>query len=475
MENTRLIGLLRTFSKQEINEFGDFVNSPFHNKRTMVSKFYEQIREYYPGFNDPLMTKENIFKKMYCKEKYNDDLTRNLISHLFKLAEEFLAYKAISEDTFIKKKYLLRELTEREQFRIFEKQLKITRELLKKDDMSLTKDFLDQYSLELEVVKFLNRSHSSPFLVNDNAQKIADNLLKFFLMACMANYSYMINQSKNAFDYDFKMPFLEIILDHVKENNYESIPYILLQFNSINLLQNGEKKYFYELKNILIRFRNKLTKVDVFNSYVFLYNYCYRQNINGNEKFAREGFEVYKDAFTNEAYKPDGYLHHIFFKNAVTCALTIDEFEWTEDFIKKYYVELLEDQKDSSYNLCFAFLCFHKEKYDEALNYLSKITLEDITYKADVKVLTAMIFFELDSKESLLSHLDSYKHFLNSNKLIPARLKETHSGFVKYLSLLLKTIEKKKKQGIRFLIMEIKKSDYFVYKKWLLKKAEDKA
>lgn len=62
MRNTALINTLRTFSKQEIKEFGLFIQSPFNNTNQSVIKMYRQIKILYPDFDEKYLDKILLFK-----------------------------------------------------------------------------------------------------------------------------------------------------------------------------------------------------------------------------------------------------------------------------------------------------------------------------------------------------------------------------------------------------------------------------
>src|SRR5438552_7153983 len=108
MENLKLFSLLKTFTQNEVAEFEDFVRSPFHNKLMTVIKFFDVIKEYYPEFQNDHFTKENIYSKIYEKERYNDELIRTLISRLLGLAEDYLGHAGMYKDVISKKRFLLR-------------------------------------------------------------------------------------------------------------------------------------------------------------------------------------------------------------------------------------------------------------------------------------------------------------------------------------------------------------------------------
>ena len=95
MKDLKLTSLLKTFSKQEIKDFEKYLQSPFLNTSgEYILKFFETVKKYYPGFDSDNFTKQNIFKEIYPKEKYNDARMRKLTSETMKLIQDYLGVKA---------------------------------------------------------------------------------------------------------------------------------------------------------------------------------------------------------------------------------------------------------------------------------------------------------------------------------------------------------------------------------------------
>src|SRR5947199_8380303 len=101
MENSKLIQILRTFTIDEFEDFGKFVYSTFFNNSEQIIKLYNYIKKYYPQLESKFMTKENIYKEIYGNNEYKDKKVRDLLFRTLKLAEDFLAYSDIRDDTFL--------------------------------------------------------------------------------------------------------------------------------------------------------------------------------------------------------------------------------------------------------------------------------------------------------------------------------------------------------------------------------------
>ena len=71
MIKTSLIEILRSFSSEEIQRFKDFVSSPYHNKIKNLEKLFLIIKNYSPGFSDPGLEKEKVWRKLFQDKKYN--------------------------------------------------------------------------------------------------------------------------------------------------------------------------------------------------------------------------------------------------------------------------------------------------------------------------------------------------------------------------------------------------------------------
>src|SRR5258706_14034499 len=87
IQEINIIRILKTFTGDEMREFGKFVNSPFHNNRSEVRRYFSEIKRFYPSFQQSNFSKEEIFSRIHPDKKYRDDVIRRLSSNLFRLAE----------------------------------------------------------------------------------------------------------------------------------------------------------------------------------------------------------------------------------------------------------------------------------------------------------------------------------------------------------------------------------------------------
>ena len=86
MIKNNAILILKTFSDKEVSLFEDFLSSPFHNKNTKVTQFFNILRKFHPAYTDEKLSKENLFKELFGNVKYKESYVRNLFSDLNILA-----------------------------------------------------------------------------------------------------------------------------------------------------------------------------------------------------------------------------------------------------------------------------------------------------------------------------------------------------------------------------------------------------
>ena len=117
-------------SEEELQQFSDFLRSPFHNKNKNVIQLFEIIKKHYPFFKSDKIVKEKIFKKLFPGRKYNDVVMRILISDLIKLSEEYLSCLSFFKKTLEEKKHLLYELRERKLDTLYNKNFRLAESIL---------------------------------------------------------------------------------------------------------------------------------------------------------------------------------------------------------------------------------------------------------------------------------------------------------------------------------------------------------
>lgn len=128
MLNSKVIDILKTFSIEELKRFGEFLNSPYHNKNKKAILLFELLSKYHADYDNKNLTKEKLYAGIFTNvtKEFNDASIRNLLSDLTVLAERYLSIMRFEKDRFEFTEKVLRELSERKLTGLFEKKNQIT-------------------------------------------------------------------------------------------------------------------------------------------------------------------------------------------------------------------------------------------------------------------------------------------------------------------------------------------------------------
>jgi hypothetical protein len=136
-----------------------------------------------------------------------------------------------------------------------------------------------------------------------------------------------------------------------------------------------------------------------------------------------------------------------------------------------YKCRLPAETADNTYNYCLSLYEFALKNFEKALGLLSSVKYDGVYQKTELRCLTAQLYYELDMTDSLLTHLDSFRHFLCNDRLLPEERKQYFYNFIKYLKNLAGARDKCVNAEPGYLARQISEEQYVYNKDWLLEKA----
>lgn len=439
MLSSSLIEILKTFTKDDLKLFEEFILSPYFNKKSPSVKLFRIIKKYAPEYKDERLKREEIWKVIFPGKSFNYGVMKNLIFHLQKLANDYLIHQKLMQKDFMSRLCFLEILSEKNLDQHFEKNVKFYRESLK--NKKVDDNFFYEYT-KLEGLIYnhniINRSENKTENLNLN------NFQKYLLMDFLRNY-YILKTNVAMFKNDFsKNPdilhslevYIESLLQKfIKEQDEADYLYrniILMYYNGYKLISTGDNKYFFELKNLMKQHSLSLDLSEQYNMYNLLTAFCVNKSLKGDNGFFNEEFDLYKTILEKEAYTihRGGVMHRLTYFNMARTGIQLKEFEWTLEFLVKYKSRLAEDLREQTFMFTSAFLEFGRKNFLKSLEILSKLKHHEVRDKPREKMLYIMLYFELGYVEQLLSAIDSAKHFAKNDKQLSEEYKKKFSGFL---------------------------------------------
>lgn len=480
MQDTQFISLLKTFSSLEMNQFEKFLESPFFNSNKNITLMFGLIAPYYADFEDENIHRRKIFKKLFPDEDYDDGKVRYYTCELLRLAEDFLAEINMKKERFIYEINSLKELIERKQHKLAAKKLADAAIRLGKESYPN-----EIYFYYLHLLKSLTNYQA---LISDKRIKSkvvieeGESIVMLFLVI-ISQTMFNLLLMKESYNEDLpnnlilgikKTLDMEKLLKEADGHRYYELLRLYISLIDLKTKPDDDSCYYY-LKSAIDKYSKLLNKVDLYNLLTALKSYCIQRNLRGDIKFQKERFEIELRSIELDAYSPSNnkYLQVIPFRNFILSAINANEQNTAEEFIKQFFHKLDPKTRDSSVNLAFASLYFSKKQYNNALDALSKVRQINVFFKHDVKSILLKIYFEMNQIEPALELIDSYKHFLKSNKDIPGVRQKAVLNYLKITEELLLFKTGKRKKTLGEISSEISSINLISNTTWLLEKINE--
>lgn len=438
MHNNKLITILKHFNKVDLNQFHKYIVSPYFNKSQQLIHFYEIILK---GINSPkaaLLEKENVWKKLFKDQKYNDVRFRKLNSDLLKMIEGFFSQQIFDTNNLQKAANLIESVGLRGIEKSYSSAIRIANNESEKYPYEDADFYLKQYQIQKKYYEIIQ--HEFKHSERQNLEEINKNLDNFYLAEKLRYMCAALSQKQRG-SHEYNLTFTKEVLELLKKRKDNLTPAEAI-YNQIYLTYVEEENvsHYYELKSLLKEHSLKFHSIEGKTLYDSTINYCVKKNNQGHTQFLAELYDVYHDYLIKGLIYIDGELDPFHFKNIVTAALRLGHFDWTEKFILSNKDKLPTDSKENAYTFNLARLFYYKKEYEKVISLLQEVEYEDIVYSLSSKSLLLATYYENDEIEPLYSLLESFRAYINRRKDIPERWKKSYSNLIRFTKKLTRII-----------------------------------
>ncbi|HMQ79540.1 MAG TPA: hypothetical protein PKE39_05705 [Ignavibacteria bacterium] len=483
MQSSSITRILKNFSKEEIKEFGRFVNSPYFNTSEATALLFDEIKKYYPLFDRKNYSRETLFSAVYGSRVYNYELLRKLISNLIILTEEFIFINSVRNDKALKKITILDNINQYSSGTTIKSKLsdlettitekKINNDHLK-DKASLNR-IKYNYCVNNNLFKEASESLSDygDYTLCHFFQTFAD----IYKLKSQVISSYKKEKSNSAFDIFFRNFDLERFTaetDPKHNPDYFSLreSYLFIKLNS----DLDDFKSYNELKNQLYENIGRYDHAYACRVITALLNFRLSRIIHkkDNESY-KELFSLYKFSLEhgNLLSFHNKFMNLVTYRNILYIAIEVKEYEWIRKFIAEYLQYVRADNKDSLENISLGILSFEISDFSKTLEYIMKVKYDHEIFKIDVKNILMKTYYELGYYETAISVIDATKHLLSGGLNISEGVKKLHLTFIKFYTELINIRLKYDDFRHHKLIKELQEDESVLSRRWLLDKAAD--
>lgn len=476
MLNSSLIDAFRTFTPQEMKEFGEFVTSPFFNKNVNVIKLFEIIRKYYPELDNQKLEKEAVYKKLFPGKAYKDSTIRLLMFYLYEVIEKFLAYNHFTARKPVYAETLLNELLSRGLFKEFEKNIEKAYTEIEASPVKDETFYMNRFIFKNMQLSYISNYIDGKFEKNirkEDIEFVSNNLTYYYLVRILKFYTVALN-IMYLYNIKIETALFETITNNFNVDSFAHVPLIGIYYNALMvLLKPEEEKYFFKLKKLVLENEHAIDRESLSDLFINLENYCHRRIRAGKYEYCKEALEIYEHELEHEICFNNGFMHFSFFNSYVVNACRLKDHQKALDFIEKYKDTVFENTREAMYNYCLAFVEDSRKDYNKALEYLAKVKMEELYMKMDVRTLLCRIYYELKWFMPLQSLLDTFKKTVQNNKLMPENRKLHFLTFIRVLNQLNNYKQKEDLSKITELKDTLESMEFFINKHWIIDKIDE--
>jgi hypothetical protein len=482
MQNSKLILLLKTLSKDEIKELEKLVESPYFSRGRDCAPLLKVLKNYHPYFYSDELSPGNIYKKLFPGKEYegsrSDSLISTLSSELYKLCKDFLIQSELNEDGFQKDYLLIGQLRKRELHKEFLKEYgKLYSSL---DPENTAGMLLNKYLLNLIHAEYARSTGNTRDQVNtllqssENINALA--LIRTFLSAGSKHNARTYNIHTGPAFTDSFLDSLdsEKLLEAMRVNNDPLYPHIAAYYMAyMNSKSPGDMKYFHRLKELLENNAEKFGHSEKHVLYLVLASFLNaRAQLKSDIQIKNELFIIYDKLFRMNIYMPSPKekLDPMLYIQMLRSAFAIDRLDWAEEFIYKASEYLAEEYSEGMKKFSLAQLDMKKGEYQKALDKILHVKYVYNLQKLDLKAMQIKLHYELNNLEQALSVIDAAKHYIATTNEVTDNFKAQHLSLIRYASELIKRKANNNIKDIDLTIRKIQQEKQLLSRVWLLRK-----
>ncbi len=429
MQNSKLYSILEYFDKYEQNRLRKFLVSPYFNKNEAIISLFEGLIVHINSGSNHDLDKTDLWNEINKSAGFDDVLYRKYCSDLLKLVESYLAQQVYESNPIHKANFLIESVGNRKMDKLFKSSIRTARRLSDHQLYRTTDYYLGQYQLERNLYDLEELGHDRT--AKKNVEAILNNLDRFYLSEKL-RYSCTALSQQVLVSLEYKLLFIDEILEHINKYKYEDVPPIAVYYQIY--LTNAESEntdHYFKLMEILEIFGDLFPKEEAEFIYGFALNYCIKKINQGNQKFLEKYFNVFVILLDKELIINDGELSPWHFRNIVVAALRLGKYDWTENFINFYQRYLPVNMRENAVSFNTAQLYFSQKQFEKVMELLRNVEYEDFTYNLNSKTMLLSTYYETDEIEPLYSLMDSFRTYLNRHKDLSPSKRKPYLNFIR--------------------------------------------
>jgi len=473
MLSRKLLNFLESFSRPERYSFQKFLASPFFNESQDLIRLFDLIlatmKESEANGKKKELTKQAVWQLLFPTKTYSDVHMRRLSSDLNLLAQQYMAYNTFKNTPLGEQTHLLEALNTPQLNKHFVGAVRQARKIQQKTKLCNADAHFDSHLIEYRCHLHLDQLgyKRDDF---ENLEKSDYHLDCFYISKKLKVYCEAMDY-KHRFMVSPSVLLPPDFMNYVEQSVYFKEPSVKVYYLAIKMMNSPQEEvYFQKLKSFVHLHLDGFPPTELKFLYTLLMNYCITTKINnGRAEYYTELFSLYETSLDRQLIFEKGFLTPNHYKNILTIALHIKEFEWAENFIQTYTTQLPKENQENALNYNMAKLYFHQEDYPKVIEQLREVEYKDLQYALGGKLMLLKTYYELEEDTALDSLIDSFRIYLRRNTRISRDVKQQYLNVLRFTKRL-STIADFDKAALLKVKEQIDGCKALAAKQWLLDK-----
>jgi len=477
-----LIDLLENFSKKELKGLRHFASCRYFNTDQYVVKLLEILINEVLGkkkINEAVQTQvyAQVFggstdASLNKKEKATFNAKMNALT---RLAERFLMAEGLEEKEAYKSDLLLEKLLKKKQYQLFNRHIN---KIQKQIELSPKDKNYHEHQLKINQHQLMYFFKINIYRTMDNLSEINRQLDLYYLLNKLD-----LHLSANSLQKNFKDKSYTFL--HSKETDtlyntteYIKHPSVLIYRAGIALTIERNQKNYDKLFRLLSELEQELPASLISDSLVILTNFCAHQIRAGYTNFYQREHDLFLMKEKRNLLLENGAMPVRKFKNIVTTACHIGDYDRAEYIIETYspFVE----KKDRAYiqNFLLGTLALYQKNYEQMDSYFIEIqnSINPI-YDLNLRTMIAKRDYETcnsyDCYDHRLSTFTTTEKYIHQLAGIKEDTKVPYKKFIRMLINLFNIKHNIGKKTLESVKNELRATQHISDKKWLEEKIHE--
>jgi hypothetical protein len=279
-----------------------------------------------------------------------------------------------------------------------------------------------------------NLSRKQPLDFN----RVVESLDSWYIASKLKHACEIIN-ARNVLSVDAELRLINEVRNLADNSPFNNEPAVIayrLIYDS--LTQPDQESVIDELQQFMREKGWKFPFAEQRELFQYMKNYCIKKLNTGKTEYTQKLFSIYQLTLDNVAFLEDEPLSPFEFKNMVTIALRLGEFEWVNKFIPSHLKYLQKEYRlnAETYNLGnYHFFC---KDYKATLRLFQQVEFTDVFYALDVRSILLKIYFEQHDEDLFYYQASSFRTFLSRHKQVSSYQRTIYRNFIRFAALILK-------------------------------------